>query len=244
MRSMVKVLVLTLGLGAVAAWGPPLVTAVASMETFRITAVEVTGLQYLSRESVVEQLELGQFASVWGDRDEWADRLTAHPLIRDARVERRFLPNGLRVAIQERRPVALAPTPTLEPVDGDGHRLPLDPARYAIDLPIISASRFPPENASVFPEEVRALAAALESLTRADEAFVANISMLERMDDGSVRIVLVEGDIEYIVPEDTSVGRLRDAEAAVEHAREQDLGRGPLVVDLRFADQIVVRRAR
>jgi len=241
---MVRVLVLTLGLGAVAAWGPPLVDAVASMETFRISAVEVTGLQYLSRESVVEQLQLGQFASVWGDRDAWADRLTAHPLIRDARVERRFLPNGLRIVVQERRPVALAPTPTLEPVDGEGHRLPLDPARYAIDLPIISASRFPPENASVFPEEVRALAAALESLTRADEAFVANISMLERMDDGSVRIALVEGDIEYIVPEDTSVGRLRDAEAAVEHAREQDLGRGPLVVDLRFADQIVVRRAR
>lgn len=244
MRSMVKVLLLTLGLGAVAAWGPPLADAVAGLETFRISAVEVSGLQYLSRESVVEQLQLGQFASVWGDRDEWAERLTAHPLIRDAKVERRFLPNGLRVEIRERRPVALAPTPLLEPVDGDGHRLPLDPTRYAIDLPIISATRFPPEDASVFPEEVRALAAALESLTLADEAFVAGISMLERLDDGSVRIALVEGDIEYIVPEETSVGRLRDAEAAVEHARSQDLGRGPVVVDLRFADQIVVRRAR
>lgn len=244
MRSMVKVLLLTLGLGAVAAWGPPLADAVAKLETFRISAIEVTGIQYLSRDAVVEQLALGQFASVWGDREEWAERLTAHPLVREATVERRFLPNGLRVSIQERRPVALAPTPTLEPVDGDGYRLPLDPTRYAIDLPIISASRFPPADASVFPEEVRALAAALESLTLADEAFVDGISMLERLDDGAVRIAFVEGAVEYLVPEETSVGRLRDAEAAVEHARSQDLGRGPLVVDLRFADQIVVRRAR
>lgn len=244
MRSQVKVLLLTLGLGAVAAWGPPVVDAVAEMETFRITAVEVTGLQYLTRDSVVDHLDLGQFASVWGDRDEWAERLTTHPLIRGAKVERRFLPNGLRVSIQERRPVALAPTPTLEPVDADGHRLPLDPARYAIDLPIITSDRFPPENASVFPEEVRALAATLEALMRADEAFVAGISTLERLEDGAVRITLVAGGIEYRIPEDTSVGRLRDAEAAVEHARSQDLGRGPVVVDLRFADQIVVQRAR
>ena len=47
------------------------------------------------------------------------------------RVERR-LPNRLRVEIEERRPVALAATPTLEPVDGEGVRLPIDPTLYVL----------------------------------------------------------------------------------------------------------------
>ena len=47
---------------------------------------------------------------------------------------------------------------------------------------------------------------------------------------------------DYWVPDEVSAERLRDADAAVAHTRAQDPGVGPVIVDLRFADQIVVRR--
>jgi len=53
-----------------------------------------------------------------------AVRLRAHPLIRAVEVSRR-LPGTLVVEVEERVPVGLVPTPTLQPVDRDGHRLPL-----------------------------------------------------------------------------------------------------------------------
>lgn len=242
MRSQVRVLVLMLALGPVVAWGPGVAADVASWETFRISEVEVQGIQYLTRDSVVARLDLGPTASVWADQEVWAERLRGHPLIEQVEVRRRFLPNGLRVSIQERRPVALAPTPTLEPVDAHGVRLPLDPTRYAIDLPIISATHYPPEDAAVFPEEVRQMASAITRLTRVDEAFVAEISTVEHLRGGHLRIETLDADVEYWVPVDVTSERLKDAASAVAHTRAQDPGVGPVVVDLRFADQVVVRR--
>ncbi|MEM7417068.1 MAG: FtsQ-type POTRA domain-containing protein [Gemmatimonadota bacterium] len=242
MRSQVKVLLVTLALGPIVAWGPQLASRVASLETFRITEVDVQGIQYLNRDTVVSRLAIGPATSVWSDNTEWTERVRAHPLVEHVEIRRRFLPNGLRVSIRERRPVALAPTPTLEPVDAYGVRLPLDPTRYAIDLPVIAATRFPPENASVFPEEVRMLAAELEHLTRVDEEFAGEISTVERLPDGALRIGLLDPNIEYWTPRGVNAERLRDAGAAVRHTRAQDPGMGPVVVDLRYADRIVVRR--
>ena len=44
--------------------------------------------------------------------------VSAHPLVRAATVTRR-LTDGLLVEVTERTPVALAPTPTLEPIDAE-----------------------------------------------------------------------------------------------------------------------------
>lgn len=244
MRSQVKVLLVMLAIGPIVAWGPTVADRVAQLETFRITEVDVRGIQYLTRDSVVARLDLGPSASVWADNAEWKERVQSHPLVEEVEIRRRFLPNGLRVTIRERRPVALAPTPTLEPVDAHGVRLPLDPTRYAIDLPIIAATRYPPENASLFPEEVRDVAAAIEHLTRIDEAFASEISTVEQMKDGSLRIGLLDPQIEYWAPAEVTAERLRDAAAAVNHSRAQEPDLGSVTVDLRFADQIVVRRAQ
>jgi len=243
MPSQVKVLLVTLAFGSVVAWGPKAARAVSSLETFQISDVEVLGVQYVEENAVVEQMQLGQFASVWGDRDEWAERLVMHPLIQTAEVRRR-LPNRLQVTIVERRPVALAPTPMLEPVDADGFRLPIDPTIHRLDLPVIASHSFPPEDAYVFPQEVRALAAELERLTLADEDFVNNVSTIERMQDGALRVRLLEPGVDIFLPPGTPVGRLNEAQAALRHAMSQNLGRVPEVIDLRYAGQVVVRGSR
>jgi hypothetical protein len=243
MRRQLMVLGLTLALGPVVIWGPMALDAVTAMETFRISEIQVTGEQYLTEQSVIDQMDLGQFASVWGDRETWAERLSNHPLIREADVRRR-LPNGLRVTVVERRPVALAPTPTLEPVDAEGFRLPIDPTVHRLDLPIITSERYPPAEAYVFPLEVRNLAVELEALTRADEEFVRNVSSIEQTADGALRVHLIEPLVEFLIPPGTPVGRLREAQSALRHAMSQNPGRAPAVIDLRFSGQVVVRRAR
>lgn len=243
MRSQIRVLLGTLLVGAAAVWGPRGFDAMARMQTFRIADVDVAGAQVLAEDSVVAQLRLGQFASVWGDRDEWADRLVRHPLIRTARVERR-LPNGLRVEIEERRPVALAATPTLEPVDAEGVRLPIDPTLYRLDLPIIDATRFPPADAAVFPAEVRGLAAEVQHLWETDADLYHRISTIRQAEDGSLVVRLMTPDVEMLLPARTPEGRLREATAALEHAIRTAPADLPSVVDLRYADQVVVRRIR
>ncbi|MDH3271812.1 MAG: FtsQ-type POTRA domain-containing protein [Gemmatimonadota bacterium] len=243
MRNELRVLLVTLALGPVLVWGPRLPDALATMETFRVSEVDVRGIRFLAEDTVIARLELGGFASVWGDRDEWIERVEAHPLVRRAEVRRR-LPGGLVVTVEERQPVALAATPILEPVDAEGHRLPIDPTLYGLDLPVIAASRMPPPEASMFPEEVRDLAEQLERLRRFDEEFVRRISTLRLRDDGAMSLRLVSPDVDILLRPGATVARLREAETALTDAISRTPGQIPKVVDLRFADQVVVRRDR
>jgi hypothetical protein len=243
MRSQLRVLLATLALGPVVLWGPHLPKLLSDMETFRVSDVEVRGLRFLAEDTVVAWLELGATASVWADPEQWEDRLSAHPLVRTVEVDRR-LPNGLRVTIEERRPIALAATPTLEPLDVEGHRLPIDPTRYRLDLPVIAADRLPPEGAALFPEEVRDVAAEVGRLMAFDEEFVRRVSTFEREEDGALLASLVTPDVAFLLPARTPMARLREGEAALSDAISRDPTPGPTVVDLRFADQVVVRRTR
>ncbi len=240
MRSQMKVLLVTLALGAVVAWGPRAAVAISGMETFQIAEVEVRGLRVLTRDSVVARMQLGAFASVWGDRELWAERLASHPLVRRVEVSRK-LPNGLHVVIEERQPVALAATPILEPVDAEGYRLPIDPTLYRMDLPIIATDRMPPEGSILFPEEIRAMAAEVDHLTAANGEFMHRVSTVEWMSEGVLVVHLVSPDVDFIMPSRIPGDRLREGEAALSHAMSQNPGRVPEVVDLRFSDQVVIR---
>lgn len=242
MRRDLKILLLTLCCGVAATWGPRLPEAMSGMDTFRIAEVEVRGIRYMTEDTVVARMALGSFASVWGDREAWAERIAAHPLVESAEVRRR-LPNGLRVTVRERQPVALAPTPTLEPLDAEGYRLPIDPARFALDLPILAADKLPPDGAALFPEEVRRLAVELGHLLASDEQLVKRISTMRSLSDGTLAITLTAPDVEILLPVRASPARLRQAQAALADAMNRNAGRLPRAVDIRFRDQVVVRQS-
>jgi cell division septal protein FtsQ len=243
MRNEIKVLLGTIALGPVLFWGPRVLEDVAGLDVFRISRVDVSGAYYVTSDAVIEQLGLGPLASVWGDRDAWAERVAEHPLILEAEVRRR-LPNRLRVTVRERRPVAFAATPTLEALDAEGVRLPIDPTRTALDLPVIAAGEMPPADAAVFPAEVRRLASELEYLTGIDEDFVTRISTVRYAADGALKMELLQPEVDFLMPSRTPIDRLREGRAALQHAIAFDPGHPPSVVDLRFAGQVVVRRAK
>ena len=80
-------------LGTGLAWGDRVPVALRTMETFRVTDVEMVGLHYLSRKAAIEVMGITAETSVWGDTDAWAESLREHPLVKGVVVARR-IPNG------------------------------------------------------------------------------------------------------------------------------------------------------
>ncbi len=241
MRRDVGILLGTLALGAIARWGHTVPDALSEMETFRIRDVEVSGIRYLTEEAVVARLALAPETSVWTDPAALAERILGHPLVRDVKIARK-VPNGLRVTVSEREPIALAPTPTLEPVDADGRRLPLDPAAHRLDLPVIASRSLPPAGSLLFPEDVRALAAEIHHLSTADASFLRMVSTVRRDRSGALVARWTEPPVDFLLPSRASPARLREGLGALSNAISRTPGEVPHEIDLRFADQVVVRR--
>jgi hypothetical protein len=241
MRRDTKILMTTVCFGAVVSWGGALPDAVVQHPAFHVEAVEVRGLRFMSEVAVVALLDLGSGSSVWSDKAVWTDRLLAHALIKEAEVTRRP-PGGLLVSVVERTPIALAPTPTLEPIDAEGVRLPLDPAEYRLDLPVIQTRRLPPSGSRLVPEDVRRLAAEVEHLMAADTAFLQLVSSVAWDDRGALIASWTEPPVTFLLPPHAPPARLREGIGALADAVAKSPGRPPAVIDLRFADQVVVRR--
>lgn len=217
--------------------------AVADMRTFRVREVEVRGVRLLAEDEVRRMLAVQESSSVWTDPQVWVERVERHPMVKDAEVSRR-LPGGLVVSVTERRPVALAPTPVLEPVDAEGYRLPVDPARHRLDLPVLATDREPARGARLFPAEVRALAGELGRMMSADTAFLQMVSELGWEDDGTLRVSWTEPPVDFLLPAGTPHGRLQEGLSALADAVGRSPTDPPEEIDLRFADQVVVRRTR
>lgn len=242
MRRDVRILLGTAMLGALAQWGHEVPDAMSRMRTFRVSEVEVRGVRYLTPDEVVAQLGVTPETSVWTSKDVWTERVLEHPLVHSVEITRR-VPNGLLVLVTERRPIALAPTPVLEAVDADGRRLPLDPARHRLDLPVIATDQRPPADAQHFPEEVRVLAAELDHLMSADTAFLQMVSSVRWADDETLVARWTEPRVDFLLPRGASPARLREGLGALANAMSRTPANPPHAIDLRFADQVVVRRA-
>ena len=213
------------------------------MQTFRVRDVDVRGVNLVERDEVVALLGLEPTSSIWGDADVWIDRVERHPMIKEADVSRRF-PGGLTVSVVERQPVALAPTPTLEAIDVEGYRLSVDPSRHRLDLPVLSTDVTPARGARLVPSEVRALAAEVGRMMSADTAFLQRVSELGWGEEGTLRVRWTEPPVAFLLPSGAPAGRLREGLAALADAVGRRPSDPPEEIDLRFADQVVVRRTR
>jgi hypothetical protein len=174
---------------------------------------------------------------VWDDPAGWEAGLGAHPLVRSARVRRR-LPGTLVLVVEEREPVALVATPTLEQVDAEGRILPLDPSAHQLDLPLLDVGAPGPDADA--PRA--ALAAEADRLTRVDPEFAARISELRRDDRGDLVARLEDPAVSFRFRPAVTARRLREGVLVLSDATAQGGGSPPMAVDLRFADQVVVRR--
>jgi cell division protein FtsQ len=243
MRRELKIIALTVASAGLWTVGTRAAEAAAELDTFRVTDVEISGLETLDRGEVLALLAVTRESSVWASTDTWEQRLREHPLLKEAHV-RRKMPGTLLVEVVERRPVALAPTPTLEPVDGEGIRLPLDPAKQRLDLPVLETGGVPAPGARLLPARDRMLASEVARLMEADTAFLQMVSEVSLRDDETVVARWSEPRVEFLLTPGAPARRLREGLAVLADALARDPQRPPTVIDLRFADQVVVRRTR
>ena len=244
MRRELRILLITSLLGAIWAWGGEILVAGSKMEIFKIDEgdIDIHGLRYLTRETVLQAMDLTPETSVWSDTDLWVEDLGALPLVRSANVVRR-LPHTIIVSLLERQPVALVPTPTMEPVDGDGIRLPLDPASHRLDLPILETEYPFMEGGRIMPPRTRLLASEVNRLMQADTAFLQMLSEVRWGKDNSLVARWSKPAVDFLLPLGLSAERLREGLIALTHAINQTPRNLPKSIDLRFANLVVVRRA-
>lgn len=230
-------------LGLVAAvalvWGAVAVPdLMVEMELFRVVDYRLEGAAYLTLDEAVEVMAVPSDASIWDDADAWEAALETHPLVLDARIGRRP-PGTLVVKVRERVPVALVPSPGLEPVDVTGSRLPIDPARHRLDLPVIrpwSGS----SGSDLTPEQLRALAQEIQRLALADPQFFDLLSDVARDEQGDVVARAGEPEVTFRYTAPLAAQRLKEGLLVLDDVLGRSEGT-PQTIDLRYVDQVVVR---
>ncbi len=197
----------------------------------------MTGLAYVAEDEVRALAQLVGGASIWGSKDEWRRRIESHPMIESVEIARRP-PSTLVLRVAEAKPVALVASPLVMAVDRHGALLPIDPTDPVLDLPLVAVLR--PDSAG--DDGLALLAREVEQVAQAAPEVFAVIS--EAHLDGNL-VTFFVGDsglgIRYAPP--ISERRLRAGIVAMNDALERFPEKPPAEIDLRFADQVVVRTA-
>jgi len=214
--------------------------ALRNVEVFRAAEIDVTGLTFVTRGEVLDLAGIQLATSVWEPLEEFEARIEEHPMVSSVTVERE-LPDRLIIRIVERVPVGFVAAPTLEPVDGEGRYLPLDPARWTLDLPLLTPRVDPTgEEGRPSPARLRLLATVARAI-RDEGVFWHNVSEIRETESGDVVAEWGDPQVTFQLGRSTDVRRLQEGVQVLGDALARWTDRMPVAVDLRWADQVVVR---
>jgi cell division protein FtsQ len=202
-------------------WGPLLLRRLAF---FHVRRVEILGARYVAPRDILSRLHVDTMASVWDPTAPLGARVASHPEIQRA-VVRRKLPGTLVIEIVERVPIAMVPTAGgFRVYDERGVALPIDPARVAVDVPVLMTR----------DTTVLRLLGAIR-VGRPD--LYERVSAVRRTSQDELLLELKTEPVR--VMQDVTLERLADIEPV-----EADLSRKQLRVaeiDLRYRDQVIAR---
>ncbi|QJR35299.1 cell division protein FtsQ/DivIB [Gemmatimonas groenlandica] len=203
-------------------WGP---LALARLDYFHARRVVFEGVRYARPTELIARLKVDTLQSVWQPLEPLVERIAAHPMVASVAVERQ-LPGTLLIRVVEREPVAYVPRKgRLEPADATGRPLPIDPARYPLDVPVAASAD-------------SSLLHLLDGLRKDAPRLYARVSHGERAGTDEMRFKL--GGVTVRTSSDVTVARFKDilpveADLARNHLRAVEL-------DLRFRDQVIARQ--
>ena len=203
-------------------WGPQVL---GQLDYFHARRVVFEGVRYARPTELVARLKVDTLQSVWQPLEPLAERVGSHPMVASVVVERQ-LPGTLLIRVVEREPVAYVPRRgRLEPADGTGRPLPIDPVRYPLDVPVAASAD-------------SSLLRLLDGLRKDAPRLYARVSHGERAGTEEMRFKL--GGVTVRTTPDVTVARFRDilpveADLARNHLRAVEL-------DLRFRDQVIAKQ--
>lgn len=191
---------------------------------FRVQQVEVRGTRFARPADIAARLQVDTTFSIWSPFDSLRARVEAHPQVRAARIERR-LPSTLIVTIDENLPIALVPAAAgFKAYDDSGRVLPLDPARWGVDLPIV-------------PRVDTAVFRLLGDIKAEMPEYYARVSEARRVGKDEVQLDFVDVSVRAML--DMSADRLLQLSSV-----EADLAKRRLKaveLDLRYKDLVIAR---
>ena len=240
MRKGMRLLLVVTFAMALAVFAPSFRGFLSRIKAFEVSEVAVEGNRYLNAAEVRDAVAIPDGANLWDDLNAAETRLRAHPGIAGVRITRR-IPGRLVVHVTEREPVALFPNPTLVPLDAEGMLLPIDPATHRLDLPLVHPRRDPAGHGPLLTAtQLRALVSELSAIEGLDPEVAATLSDVAFDLWGDVMVRLESGvTLVYRIP--LTARRLQEGLVVLADVRERQPERTPVAVDLRFADQVVVR---
>lgn len=235
--------------------------ALRRVDAFRVRRVELAGARFLTPDHAAAASGISARSTLFDDFEPWRRALERHPLVLRASVSRR-LPATVLLDVVEAEPIAFVGTPELQPVDARGQVLPIDPAAFELDLPIIVGD---PMVDSAGRVHDTALLAAIDALWRVREAQPWLASWTSELEPvaGGVRLRLRwPAGAEVLLPTAPVPGRLHEVRLAVadliarnEGGPARPAGSAPdaafadtelarlVRLDARYRDQVVVRLA-
>ena len=207
------------------------------MPQFRVEQIEVEGVRYLTRDQVRSAAGVTGPVSVWENHGDMTARLEDHPLVESVRITR-TLPSTIVIRVEEAVPVGLVALPVVVAVNRSGDVLPLDPTEPILDLPVLRLAT----SLATASWGMRILASDVGRVAEEAPEVFAVLSEAKLYDREAV---LLLGDpglrVRYRPP--ISRRRLRDAVIAINDASGRLAAGSVREIDLRFADQVIVRTA-
>jgi cell division protein FtsQ len=207
---------------------------------FAVVAVEVRGASRVPAHRVLEVSGIVRGTNLWRvDPDQVRGRLEALPEIRRADVVRE-LPNRVSILVEERRPFTLVHAARLHWLDEDGRLLGEESHAVAPEVPVISGlSEDELATMRTTPgPRARAAIALIRALLRTGSALAAEISEIDMSRAEGPVLYTVDG-VEVRLGSEEWEERLARLEGVLTQVATQDV-QG---VDLRFRDQVVLKRS-
>lgn len=236
LRRRVGVLVVAIGAAAATLAAARWVT---TSPRFAVAAVEVRGASRAAIPRVLAAAAIAPGANLWTlDSGAVAARVAALPEIRRADVVRE-LPNRVTIVVEERRPFTLVHAAKLHWMDEDGYVLGEERRAVAPGVPVISGLDEDElaSMGSVPAPKARAAVALIRTLLRSGTALAAEISEIDMSRPEGPVLYTVDGVEVRLGAEDWDE-RLARLEGVLAQVATQDVSG----VDLRFKDQVVLRR--
>jgi len=232
-------------LGTVAATAAAAAAIVASgywvltTEPFAVVAVEVRGASRVPPQRILEASGIVHGQNLWRiDPERVRARLEEMPEIRRADVVRE-LPNRVAIVVEERRPFTLVHAARLHWLDEDGRVLGDETRAVNTEVPVISGlseEELVTMRTSPGPR-ARAAIALIRALLRTGSALASEISEIDMSRPEGPVLYTVDG-VEVRLGSEEWDERLARLEGVLAQVATQDVHG----VDLRFRDQVVLRR--
>jgi cell division protein FtsQ len=206
---------------------------------FAVVAVEVRGASRVPAQRVLEVAGIVRGTNLWRiDPHQVRARLELLPEIRRADVVRE-LPNRVSIQVEERRPFTLVHAARLHWLDEDGRLLGEEPHAGATAVPVISGlseEELATMRSAPGPR-ARAAIALIRALLRTGSTLAAEISEIDMSRPEGPVLYTVDG-VEVRLGHEEWEERLARLEGVLAQVTTPDVHG----VDLRFRDQVVLRR--